>query len=228
MTVNLVTIHHEGAGTPTDTARGAHGGYTYWIGTTRWTRLRSVADSFATLGFNGESVDICLSGNREIHDVSPTDIQMIKAAVTDARQRGEVSNNPLVRAHRNSPGCNTVCPGKETMKDFPAIVNACRIERTGVTPMFNPPLNNIVAGLQTESGSWILRSDGAIYTLAGKYFGGANTLKDFAGRTAALLVAPNATPVGAKRPEHDERAAGYAYVVIATSGERYGLPHGGR
>src|SRR6266404_1456091 len=108
--VDLVTIHHEGAGTPTDVPRYAGGGYTYGIGASRWEHFRDVWVSYATLDFNHVSLDICLSGNRMISMVTDPDIQLIHGAFMDARQRGYVTANPTVRAHKNSPGSSTVCP----------------------------------------------------------------------------------------------------------------------
>ena len=78
--VDLVTIHHEGAGAPTDVPRGAAGGYTYWIGVTRWTWLRDVWSNYATLNFNGVSLDICLSGDRMVYPVSDSDITLIRGS----------------------------------------------------------------------------------------------------------------------------------------------------
>ena len=123
--VALVTIHHEGAGNPTDVARGAAGGYTYWIGTTYWTQLRTPWDSYATLNFNHVSLDICLSGDRMNWPVTDNDIRILSGAVKDARGKGYVIDDPLVRAHRNSPGSSTVCPGDYTMARWADVVAAC-------------------------------------------------------------------------------------------------------
>lgn len=135
MTVDLVTIHHEGAGTASNTARGAAGGYTYWIGDTTWTRLRSVDTSFATLHFNHVSVDICLSGNRMVEPVTDNDIALIHAAFMDAHTHGEVTDTPKVQAHRDNNGkyffrgslFSTVCPGDFTMGRWADVTAACRV-----------------------------------------------------------------------------------------------------
>lgn len=132
--VDLVTIHHEGAGDPSDNPRGADGGYTYWIGTSRFERLRSVASSFATLHFNHVSLDICLSGNRMDHVVTDNDIALIHGAFMDARAHGEIVDVPRVQAHRDNNGkymfngelFSTVCPGDLAMARWPEIVAACR------------------------------------------------------------------------------------------------------
>lgn len=109
------TQHHEGAGQPTDEPRGAGGGYTYWIGTTRWIRLRDVASSFATLHYNHVSLDVCLSGDRDVHPVTDLDLLLIHRAYDDAHQRGEITASPQVLPHRWSPGSSTVCPGNLAM-----------------------------------------------------------------------------------------------------------------
>lgn len=123
--VGLVTVHHEGAGAPTDSGRYAEGGYTYGIGVTYWTHFRDVWSSYATLNYNHVSLDLCLSGNRMEYPVYDKDIEIIRGAVTDARSRGYVIDAPEVRAHRNSPGSSTVCPGDHTMQRWADVVAAC-------------------------------------------------------------------------------------------------------
>ncbi len=122
--LNLVTVHHEGAGDPSNVARGSGGGYSYWIGATGWTRLRSPFVSWATLNFNHVSVDVCLSGDRDVWPVTPYDIAWLTQIAADARGRGEMSNYPLVRPHKLSPGSNTVCPGTDTFADWPQVAHS--------------------------------------------------------------------------------------------------------
>lgn len=124
MPVTRVTVHHEGAGTPTDVPRGAEGGYTYWIGPTKWARLRSVSSSFATKYFNHVSVDVVLSGDRTNIDVTDAEIRMIGECVADARSRGEVVDHPNVYPHNAS--FQTACPGNDTLARFTAISFACQ------------------------------------------------------------------------------------------------------
>lgn len=133
--VSLVTIHHEGAGTPSDVPRGAGGGYTYWIGATQFIHLRDVWSSYATLDFNHVSLDICLSGNRMTSPVTDPDIALIHLAVNDARIRGYVVDAPQVRPHRNSPGSSTVCPGDQTMARWGEIVAACLAQVAPAPPL---------------------------------------------------------------------------------------------
>jgi len=140
--VTRLTIHHEGAGSCTDTNSGRYqgGGYTYGIGCTRWQHFRTVWDSYATLNWNypdnGGSLDVCISGNRMEQTVTPNDVALIGAAVADARARGYVVDRPDVVAHRNSPGSSTVCPGDHTMAVWADIVAACQ---AGGAPAPEPP-----------------------------------------------------------------------------------------
>lgn len=124
--VALVTIHHEGDGTPTDEARGADGGYSAWIGATRYSLLRPPWVSWATLGFNHVSFDVCLSGNRMVVPVTDRDIGLIHAAFMDARAHDWVVPLPQVRDHHSSPGSRTVCPGRNTMARWNDVLGACR------------------------------------------------------------------------------------------------------
>lgn len=222
--VSIVTIHHEGAGTPTNVARGGAMGYTYWIGPAVASRLRSVWVSWATFHFNHRSLDLCISGDRTNLRITDAEISLIRAAYTDAYARGEVVAAPLVRAHRNSPGSSTACPGNATIARWNDIVAACTkpgpapAPQPKVKPMYSPPLP-IVAVLQDtphEPARAGVGPDGAVYVwdaLLG-YHGGANGKPYFAGKTAAQLVYPDAK----------EKAAGKRYVIVSTDGGRYAYP----
>lgn len=142
MAVNIVTIHHEGAGTPSDDPRGASGGYTYWIGATKFEWLRSVYTSYATLAYNHVSLDICLSGNRMDVDVTDADIALIRGAFMDCRARGEVVDQPRVQFHRDNNGLymfngslfSTVCPGDRAVAVRHQIEAACRFVPSAPEP----------------------------------------------------------------------------------------------
>lgn len=126
--VNLVTVHHEGAGAPTtaaNCARFSEGGYCCGLGTDGYNRFRSSWDNWATLNFNGQDWTPCLSGNRMDHPVTDNDIATLHNAFMDAYNRGEVTANPQVRAHRNSPGSSTACPGDLTMARWNDVAAAC-------------------------------------------------------------------------------------------------------
>lgn len=152
--VNRVTIHHQGGGAPTDNSSGySHGGYTYGIGSTRWEWFRTVWDSYATLNFNGESLDICLSGSRGNTDpaypVTDNDIELIRGAVADARARGYVTDHPDVIPHKNSPGSSTACPGDNAMARFDDIEDAC--QAGSAPPKPEPPEDNDMMGVQASA-----------------------------------------------------------------------------
>jgi len=127
--VERATVHHQGGGAPTDNSSGySHGGYSYGIGATRWERFRSPQDSYATLNYNHVSLDICLSGSRgntdPAYQVTDHDLELIHGAFMDCFNRGEVVAMPLVVAHKNSPGSQTVCPGDNTMARWNEVVRA--------------------------------------------------------------------------------------------------------
>lgn len=129
--VELVTIHHEGAGAPRDFP-GGDWPYTYWLGVSSWFNIQTVWASWGTLDFNGTSLDVVFSGQRQpgipnspAYPVSDRDIALLDGIIGDARARRYVVSDPLVRAHRNSPGSNTVCPGDNTLARWSQIVAAC-------------------------------------------------------------------------------------------------------
>lgn len=131
--VSIVYIHHEGAGAPSDTARGASGGYTYWIGATRWQWLRDAWSSYATKGHNGITVDVCLSGDRHTgYPVTDGDLALIRGALHDARARGYVVASPEVRPHRATS--STACPGDRTMDRWDEVVAAVLGGTGGTAP----------------------------------------------------------------------------------------------
>lgn len=217
--VTLVTVHHEGAGAPSDVARGAHGGYTYWIGATYFTHLRTVWSSFATLNFNGSSLDLCLSGNRMEYPVTDGDLNLIRNACADARARGYVVNAPTVRAHRNSPGSGTVCPGDKAMARWSEIVAACTAGGTappapGPGGDDVPKDKDVVDRLVTQEGTWDLQYDGGVLTRRGPFYGSyfslpANVRNDPA-RRFRVIAAP-------------QDGSSRGYDLVSTKGETYGM-----
>jgi hypothetical protein len=153
--------------------------------------------------------------------VSDSDITIIRNAVTDARSRGYVVNAPTVRAHRNSPGSSTVCPGDKTMERWSQIVAACT---AGATPGPTPPKppedddmpkdKDTVDRLVTAEGTWDLQYDGGVKTIRGPFYGSyfslpANVRNDPA-RRFLTIAAPG-----------DGSAKGYD--LISTKGESYGM-----
>jgi hypothetical protein len=142
--LTLVTVHHEGAGEPTDFARGAAGGYTYWVGPNGFTHLRSAFASFATLHYNHVSVDVCLSGDRDVFSITNNDLIRLTAIAADARARGELTEGtPTVHPHRFS--FNTACPGNRTMDMWAKIV-ACFAAHSDPQPAPAPSLPTLRMG----------------------------------------------------------------------------------
>jgi hypothetical protein len=180
MVATRVTIHHEGSGAPTDFARGAEGGYSAWIGTTKYTILRSPDQSYGTLHFNhGPSYDVCLSGNRHkysvwqrilgvmkltpvtAYPVTDNDINLIRAACADARARGWLVASPLVVFHHDSYGSTTVCPGNNTYARQNEIIAAC--QAGGPVPAPKP----VLVPTEDEEDMIIAHGPGGVYVLGG-------------------------------------------------------------
>jgi hypothetical protein len=137
MPVDLVTIHHQGGGAPTDDMNFSGGGYCYGIGVTLFERWRAPVDGWATLNYNGEDLTICLSGSRHPPDnwpITDDDLELIHGAFMDSYERDEVTPDALVRAHRNSPGSATACPGDRTIDRWDDVVAACRPTPLPVIP----------------------------------------------------------------------------------------------
>lgn len=201
--VSLVTIHNEGAGSPTDYPRGAEGGYTYWIGASYWSWLRSVWDSYATLNYNGESVDICLSGDRHTeYPITNKDIEMIHGACADARSRGYLTDAPMVRDHQNSPGSSTACSGNNTRSRWPEIVAACQ---KSATPVPKPSEEGGAMEMQrskTGRGYYIVAADGGVFCYGDAKFHGSMGGKPLAAPMVGM----------AQRPQDD------GYLLVAADG----------
>jgi hypothetical protein len=237
MAVNRVTVHHEGAGSPTDYVdRFSEGGYSAGIGVSLWKRFRSPESSWGTLNYNHRSLDICLSGNRMIAVVTDKDLQLIHDAFMDFYRRGEVVAEPEVLPHRRSPGSNTVCPGNKAMDRWGAIEAACRATapppppkpkpEVKVKPQYDPPREyKFVSMLRIDppspdAGTWGLQPDWGIITFAGPFLGTMHGNPAVAGRTPSLLVKVGTKVDGANPPlaSYPEWAR---YECIASSGERY-------
>jgi hypothetical protein len=192
--VALVTVHHEGAGAPSDVARGAEGGYTYWIGSTYWTHLRDVWSSYATLDLNGESVDVCLSGNRMEHAVTDADLDIIAGACADARARGYVIDDPQVRAHRDSPGSSTVCPGDLTMAVWDRVVAACVAGDTSSSDTTTSAEGAVdIKRTPSGSGYYIVAADGGVFCYGDAKFYGSAAAQQLHAPIVGLAAVPNGT-----------------------------------
>ena len=142
MAVNMVHIHHEGGGSPTTAAgcaRFSEGGYCCGIGTDTFARWRSASENWATADWNHRDWTPCFSGDRHTgYEITDHDLTVLHNAFMDAYNRGEVTANPQVVAHRNAGGSNaTACPGDKAMARWNDIVNACRAG--GAAPSPTPP-----------------------------------------------------------------------------------------
>ncbi|HZW73559.1 MAG TPA: N-acetylmuramoyl-L-alanine amidase [Caldimonas sp.] len=222
--VSLVTVHHEGAGVPTDNVgRFAEGGYTYGLGVTSWARFRDVWSSWGTLNFNGDSVDICLSGNRMDAAVTDSDLELLRAICADARAHGYVVAQPTVRAHKNSPGSGTVCPGDRTMQRWGEVVDACLRGTSGSSAPAPPPTTggedvpgdkDYVDRLVTAEGAWDLQYDGGVRTVRGPFYGSyfslPATARNDPGRRFRVLAAPS-------------DGSGRGYDLVSVKGETYAM-----
>jgi len=108
------------------------------------------------------------------YPVTDKDLQLMKEIGDDARARGWLVNNPMVRAHRNMPGSNTVCPGNLTMDRWEAVVNAYQKASVVVVPPVEDDVPNdkdFVDALSTSEGSWKLQYDGGVQTIRGPFYG---------------------------------------------------------
>lgn len=167
--VTLITVHHEGAGSPCTAAqseRCASGGYTFSIGTDTWRRFRTVWESYATLNYNHVSLDLVLPGNRMDFPVTDHDLTVIAAATAEARRLGYVTDFPQVRAHRNSPGSSTVCPGNFTMDRWGEVEAACMADAPPV-PTPTPPEDDMpvfasAVNQDTRPELFVLNVDGSV------------------------------------------------------------------
>jgi hypothetical protein len=229
--VDLVTIHHEGSlangGAPVDPpqlGRFAEGGYCYGIGATVWERWRAPVDNWATLNFNGEDLTLCWSGDRHTgYPITDLDLELLHGAFLDSYNRGEVTASPQVRAHRNSPGSATACPGDFTMARWGEVEAACRA--TGAPPATGAPApptttggdddmpgtKDYVDALSTDDGAWLLQYDGGVETIRGPFYGSyftlpANVRNDPTRRFLSFGPVP---------------AGGKGYSLLSLRGERY-------
>lgn len=119
-----------------------------------------------------------------------------------------------VKGHKETDPLRKVDPRGIDMSVARARITTALNQPSEVAPMFNPPLalRPIVAELACPTGgAWLLGDDGSVYAFGGApYNGGCNGKPYFVGRKPARLVAATSA----------DGAPGY--VVIATSGERYG------
>jgi hypothetical protein len=157
--VGRVTVHHEGAGAPTDdVGRFAGGGYCVGIGLTKYQVFRAPQDNWATIHWNGRDFTICLSGNRQApglfarlfqgarnYVVTNADLLLIAAACADARRRGWLTDSPEVVPHRLV--FNTLCPGSNTLAPtvWAHVVAACQASHAQLPPAPGQPRRPVLS-----------------------------------------------------------------------------------
>lgn len=232
---NLATAHHQGAGRPSDDPGDMQSkGYCGALLLTRYELWRPPSLAFATLHFNHESFDFVFSGDRGQYPVTPNDLSLLRAMVSDAKGRGWLDVAPYVRPHRETPGNATICPDNHVAYPDPprfpggdalawlAIVSQFH-EGTPpvpptVAPAHFPPLqivDSCVFTHPTIPGRCFAELDlsGAVFcTPASAYMGGVNTHRTgsanpyFGDRVPALI---------------DGNPAGHGYTIEATDEATY-------
>lgn len=126
--VNVVKIHHEGAGVPNDVPKN---GYSVWIGPAGPQLVRAPTQDWSTLNLNGVVLGVCFSGQRQdgiagdpAHPVTDAEIVAVASACAQARARGWITAVPVVSPHDNLSGSATVCPGSQVYARWNEIVAA--------------------------------------------------------------------------------------------------------
>lgn len=185
MASNRVTIHHEGAGSPSnnvarflDTDK-----YSAGIGTTLYELRRSPADSFHTTGQGDvDCVQICLSGNRNDHVVTDNDVALIGACCNEARSRGWLTDQPEVFFHNDT--ASTACPGSHTAEVRDAITHACQGTYTVRGDVPSESEDDVPSGAQTivatksGGGYYVVGSDGGVFAYGdAEFYGSTGDIK---------------------------------------------------
>ena len=236
--VGRVTIHHEGAGAPTENVGRFLDAedYSIGIGHATFRVARSPSESFITNGQGGKrSLQVCLSGDRRFHAVTDSDIELVGQAVAEARARGWVSDAPEVFVHGDTDA--TECPGTHVHERRDDLEAACHASSPlhltasaapvapKVRPTFAPALRlpPVVAGHKDPEagGAWVLAEDGAVFSFGGaRHAGGANGRSWFKGRKAARIE----PPFFGEQGRVDGQPVPCVYVIISESGHRFALP----
>lgn len=129
-------------------------------------------NSGATLNHNDVSHAICVMGNFEIEEPSSLALRALADLLVYGWQQKWWTAPALTGGHRDS-GFATACPGSHLearIKDVNDLARSLAQSPapapTRVAPMYDPPYTDIVASLQYKGTGWyLLRKDGAIYTL---------------------------------------------------------------
>jgi hypothetical protein len=174
MLVNRVTIHHEGAGSPTDNvSRYKSARYSAGIGINKYELWRDPAQSFVTKGQDRRCLQVCLSGNRDNYPVSTSDINLIDACCDEARDKGYLTDVPEVFFHNDTMA--TGCPGNYTEQVRADITNAIRGGAAPPLPIEFPERTDMVGFASTPDGGgyWQCGPDGGVFCFGNAGFFGS-------------------------------------------------------
>lgn len=171
-----------------------------------------------TEGYNTTAHAIVLIGNYNIMQPSTAQINTVRELRQLMVVTGILTPDHAFRYHRQD--IKTECPGMNAIRKFNEFAHPyIPGQPMPQPPMFNPaiPLRPIVATMTDEhtGGFWQLADDGSVYNWEGApYNGGCNGKSYFVGKLPAKLDIPRSEREIAENP--------FGYVVVATSGERFG------
>lgn len=145
---DLILLHHQGAGAPNDAFHFLdQAKYSGGVGVQFRRLVRPPWESFITTGRGGRrALQLCISGNRDVYDLTDRDIVHLAALAKQARDLGWVRHDAAIGDHNDST--STSCPGDKVEAREPAAYAAIR---AAINPTQEPPE---MAGKQ-----WILVPD---------------------------------------------------------------------
>lgn len=144
--VAYATIHHEGGGKPDDDFGFLHKDYSIGIGVTRYELRRPPWESFITTNQGVRSLQCCFSGDMRFYELTDARLDLLQQAVGEARTRGWVTTDPLIRPHglQNVPvgfvagNGLSECPGTRVLDRWADVVRAVRGEWRRPEPALTP------------------------------------------------------------------------------------------
>jgi hypothetical protein len=187
MKADRVTIHHEGAGSPTDNVdRPLKARYSIAIGLTLYKLANPPEKSFVTNGQGGvHSLQVVFTGDRRTHPVTDRDVELYRRAIREAHARGWVTGDPEVFLHGDTDSSD--CPG--------AMVRARRADLTAaskswtVIALTKEKTVRIVA--HPAGGYYVVKASGSVHPFGAPFHGdlSKNVL-------SAPIVSMDVTPSG--------------------------------
>ena len=196
MKADWVTIHHEGAGSPTDNvARFLNtDDYSAGIGVSLYELRRSPEDSFITTNQPGHCLQICLSGNRSVHALTDADLGLIAQCCDDARARGWLVDNPDVLHHGDNG--KSECPGANTNARRSDVHEACQgiYQSRGDVPEGDddvPTGAQQMAVTPSGGGYYVVGSDGGVFCYGDAGFYGSCGDKVLNAPVVGITVTPS-------------------------------------